>query len=138
MLIVSLPTKTLTRCWITGLGYNNSSPWSLAQAWFVLTTLAERPEASFEKMLFSSTFNGNDEPLHAMQRAGLIRIHRKNVVDVSHRDDVLPVVRQKMFVQPARPLFIEAFRRVVQDPTLSSGIQLQVDVRGDATAVVDH
>ena len=77
-------------------------------------------------MLFSSTFNGDDEPLHAMQRAGLIRIHRKNVVDVSHRDDVLPVVRQKMFVQPARPLFIEAFRRVVQDPTLSSGIQLQV------------
>eukprot|EP00045_Choanoeca_perplexa_P012920 m.143874 g.143874 ORF g.143874 m.143874 type:complete len:832 (+) comp16179_c0_seq1:119-2614(+) len=109
-----------------GLGYNNTAPWSLAQAWFVLSTLVEQPEASFEKMLFSSTFNGDDEPMHAMQRAGLIRIHRKNVVDVSQHDDVLPVIRQKMFVQPARPLFIEAFRRVVQDPTLSSGIQIQI------------
>eukprot|EP00730_Choanoeca_flexa_P013297 TRINITY_DN5168_c0_g1_i2.p1 TRINITY_DN5168_c0_g1~~TRINITY_DN5168_c0_g1_i2.p1 ORF type:complete len:837 (+),score=225.62 TRINITY_DN5168_c0_g1_i2:96-2606(+) len=108
-----------------GLGYNNSSPWSLDQAWFVLTTLAEQPEASFEKMLFSSAFNGDDEPLHAMQRAGIIRIHRKNVADPSNSDP-LPVVRQKMFVQPARPLFTEAFRRIANDPTLSSGIKLQI------------
>merc|ERR1712146_283720 len=78
--------------------------------------------------------------LYAMQRARLIRIQHRSVPveapPVSRSwlassqpkadDEAIPVYRQQLFIQPARPLFREAFRRIVHDATLSDGIRLQL------------
>ncbi|EDQ87476.1 uncharacterized protein MONBRDRAFT_33298 [Monosiga brevicollis MX1] len=114
--------------------------WTLQQAWKLVSQLAEDEEIPFERMLYSDTFNGDDTALYAMQRARLIRIQHRSVPveapPVSRSwlassqpkadDEAIPVYRQQLFIQPARPLFREAFRRIVHDATLSDGIRLQL------------
>jgi hypothetical protein len=101
--------------------------WTREQAWYIVSALAKHEELEYEKVLFSSAFNGEDAPLHALQRAGLIRLQRHvAAVGTPNATDPpgTPAGRQQQYIQAARPLLRVAFDRLVTDPMLASGLRL--------------
>ena len=129
--------------------------WSKEQAWLVVKELHQRPEVRYERLLFSPEFHGSEPALHALQRAGLITIVRRNepmneaastlvqpavgakedggapAAAASPQQHALRGTRQKLYVRAARPVFREAFHRLVTDPNLGSGIELLVQEQRD-------
>lgn len=116
--------------------------WSKEQAWLVVKALHNQAEVRYESLLFSPEFHGDEPALHALQRAGLISIVRRTEpmaaplppsLAASLPADSLRGTRQKLYVRPARPVFREAFRRLVTDANLGSGIELLLQEQRDGS-----
>lgn len=96
----------------------------------MIKALHKAEEVSYESVLFSSAFKGDEKALHGLQRAGFITIVRRTEKVASDDPHALPVTQQKLYVRHARPVFREAFARLVQDHSLGSGIEL-LDLEAD-------
>lgn len=116
--VVSRATAEVRRIGVAGetldQAKNKGFLWSRIQFWRViqLITLAPKNEVSYVKIKFDPVFNGNDNPLLALERIGLISIVYKE--------------GSPSTITPGRPMYVAAFKRLIEDEKLSASMGIEI------------
>lgn len=82
--------------------------WTKIQFWDVAMRLCQSDKVSYDEVLFSPLFKGNDEALQAMAKADLISL-------VNSR-------RYGKQIRASKPLYRASFRRLRDDKILAGGM----------------
>lgn len=86
-------------------------PWTRPQAWKIVSLLADKNKVSVAKLLQEFPFKGADTALKAMEEHDL--------VTMSYEDG------RATFVRPGKPVFREAFKRLVDDRVFHASRQIE-------------
>ena len=102
---------------------SNTRPWTPHQAWLLIKALAASPndEIPYTSTMFSSSFSaagpasksGADTPLQSLAQADLISVTYSS----SGRPEA---------IRAARPVYLAAFRKLVEDKTLAARMDYEV------------
>ncbi|KAJ3264817.1 mitochondrial escape protein 2 [Chytriomyces hyalinus] len=76
--------------------------WSTVQMWKIVQLLSKFEEISYDDLRFHALFKGDEAPIQAIERAGLI--------SVGHKDG------RPFTIKAGRPLYRTAFKRLESDP----------------------
>ncbi|KAJ3234871.1 mitochondrial escape protein 2 [Chytriomyces hyalinus] len=76
--------------------------WTTVQMWKIVQLLNKYEEISYDGLRFHPLFKGDEAPIQAIERAGLI--------SVGHKDG------RPYTIKPGRPLYRTAFKRLESDP----------------------
>ncbi|BEJ12329.1 hypothetical protein CspHIS471_0207890 [Cutaneotrichosporon sp. HIS471] len=89
-------------------------PWTRAQAWKVVSSLARNPEMGYAQLLSEFPFKGADTCLKAMEEHGLI------FITASTGGRTCPAM-----VKPGKPVFRESFKSLVDEPIFHAMCQIE-------------
>ncbi|GMK54094.1 hypothetical protein CspeluHIS016_0106800 [Cutaneotrichosporon spelunceum] len=89
-------------------------PWTRAQAWKVVSSLASKPELGYAQLLSQFPFKGADTSLRSMEEHGLI------FISTSMGGRTCPAM-----VKPGKPVFRESFKELVDDPVFHAMCQIE-------------
>ena len=110
-----------------GLGTTRELDWDVAQMWSLITALAENEEIDHDRVLFSPFFNGNEAPLRAMERSGLISVDRVSTAVSTGDAGAHGGNSSRLYIHPARPIYAAAFKKMCADPVLGGGMHLRIN-----------
>ncbi|KAJ1959367.1 mitochondrial escape protein 2, partial [Dipsacomyces acuminosporus] len=87
--------------------------WSPEQFWYLLTELAAKESVQYDQLSSSPLFVGKSHALPDLEEARFVGIHYDN--------------DRPSCVRPGRPVFLEAFRRILQDPGFSNSMTMKMN-----------
>lgn len=96
-----------------------SMQWSPVQFWKVVQILSKYDEVSYDKLRFHAIFKGDEGPIQAMERSGLLTLMYDN--------------GRPYYIRPSRPVYRAAFTEMLADERLSAimGILTTKQLMGD-------
>ena len=86
------------------------SKWTIPQFWKIVELFSKSEQLDFQTVRFNNIFNGNDEPLFAMESLGLVTIIWKD--------------GRPMFLKCGRPLYQSVFQRMMSDTKLKAAMNI--------------
>ncbi len=101
-------------------------PWTRAQAWKIVSSLAKSPELGYAQLLSEFPFKGADTCLKAMEEHGLI------FITAGTGGRTCPAM-----VRPGKPVFRESFRGLVADPIFHAMCQIEYNAAVTKKAEAD-
>ncbi|KAJ1907043.1 mitochondrial escape protein 2 [Tieghemiomyces parasiticus] len=87
--------------------------WTPVQFWALMEALATDEQVNYYRVLSSPLFNGDDQPLLAMEFGDLINVVQEN--------------GRPAYIRPARPVLTAAFRRILQDRVYASTMKIKTN-----------
>ncbi|RCH88100.1 mitochondrial escape protein 2, partial [Rhizopus stolonifer] len=85
--------------------------WTAHQFWTIVKLLTQKKSINYDEIKWSSSFNGSDAPLKAMERAELIVIIQKD--GRSHS------------IRPGKPVYYTVFNRLIEDTIFNASMEIE-------------
>ncbi|KAI5849576.1 RNA12 protein-domain-containing protein [Morchella snyderi] len=109
-------------------GYRKKRTWAPEHAWFLVRALAAAAETDgqvpFNRVVFDDVFRGEEEPVQNLEQAEMVQI--------------VVAGGRPWAVRPGRPVYLAAFRRLLEDGVLAAKMDLlclKAVVRGEEAVI---
>lgn len=122
--IIETSANEILKLYFLEEGSRKKRNWSSAQAWYLVKTLASDGQLPFNQVVIHDLFRLDEEPIQALEQAEMI--------SVVTRDG------RPYGIRPGRPVFQEAFKRLLEDKVLTAKMDLhsfKTLVRGETKII---
>lgn len=106
-------------------GSHKKRNWSPAQAWLLVKMLASNEQVPFNQVVVHDLFRLNEEPIQDLEQAEMISVVAQG--------------GRPYGIRPGRPVFQEAFKRLLEDKVLAAKMELhsfKTLIKGE-TAIIE-
>lgn len=108
--IIETSASEILKLYFLDEGSRRKRNWTPAQAWYLVKMLATHAQLPFNQVVTHDLFRLDEEPIQGLEQAEMI-----SVVNLNGRPHS---------IRPGRPVFQEAFRRLLEDRTLTAKMDL--------------
>lgn len=108
--IIETSTNEILKLYFLEEGSRKKRNWSPAQAWYLVKMLASNEQLPFNQAVVHDLFRLDEEPIQGLEQAAMISV-------VIHNG-------RPYGIRPGRPVFQEAFKRLLEDKVLAAKMEV--------------
>lgn len=108
--IIETSASEILKLYFLDEGHMKKRNWSPAQAWYLVKNLADHEQLPFNQVVIHDLFRLDEEPIQNLEQAEMITIVTQN--------------GRPYGIKPGRPVFQEAFKRLLSDKVLAAKMDL--------------
>lgn len=108
--IIETSANEILKLYFLEEGSRKKRNWSLAQAWYLVKMLAIDEQLPFNQVVVHDLFRLDEEPIQGLEQAEMISVVAQN--------------GRPYGIRPGRPVFQEAFKRLLEDKVLAAKMEV--------------
>lgn len=123
--IIETSASEILKLYFLDDGSRKKRNWGPAQAWYLVRTLASDDQLPYNQVVVNDLFRLDEEPIQNLEQAAMITVVTQN--------------GRPFGIRPGRPVFQEAFKRLLKDKVLTAKMDLysfKTLIKGE-TAVIE-